>query len=356
MTYPDRTLERETVERMVRTVEPNARLRDHRLLDGGYLSTHRVAVETDEGTRECVLKASTGEDDHGVALEARVLAIVREHTPVPVPAVLGAVDDHEDLPAPFFLMAAMPGTSVPRTEIDDLSDATLERIARGTGRHLAALHAIEAVDAFGFLRPAPGRTLQGGRPSGAVSGIEVVDPADSWRAFLRDSAEGVLDALSDGRFGDLVADVRPAIDDRIDGLSGPFDPALAHIDNSLENVLVDPGTGAVTAMLDWAFTLAVTPAYDLAFVVHSFSGGPWWFAPSTPDRKSLVRESLLAGYRERAPERVVEQYRANRECYELLATLHSTLHFADRLAFDGATDEEIEGAARRHREVLAGYL
>jgi aminoglycoside phosphotransferase (APT) family kinase protein len=319
---------------------------------------YHLTVDTPTGSRDCVLKASPDDGsggDHGVALEARILAVLDEHTSIPVPEVYGAVDADPEVPAPAFLMASMPGRTVPRSAYGDLAPATLESLARSTGRHLAELHALDAVDAFGYLRPA-GPDLRGERPPGGPDRVAVADPDPEWPRRLSSWAETALDDLDDTRFGDLAPAVRSALDRRIDSLSGPFRPALAHVDANVENLAFDPDTGEATAMLDWAFTLAAPPAYDLAFVENGLAGGHWRFVPSTPDRRELVRTALLDGYRKGGSAAAVEASRRHRDAYRLLVLTMGMVHFEDFFVGRDLPDGTVGDAARGCRTEVATLL
>lgn len=272
-----------------------------------------------------------------------------------MPSVLGAVDDREDLPAPFFLMERASGRSVLRTEMESLPEGTVAWIARRSGELLAEVHGLDAVDAFGHVEHDPSRPLDGGRPPGDADQVVVADPEASWPAWLRAEAETALDALSERRFADVVPRAREAVTERIDRLSGPFDPAMCRIDHSLDNLLLDPSSRSVTAVLDWGFALAASPAYDLVFAVHSLSGGPWAKVPSTPDYAPPIRGAVVEGYRDDGSTTALAEFHEHRGLYELLSCLHSMLHFEDRLSMDGASRDQIEGAAERHREVVARY-
>lgn len=70
-----------------------------------------------------------------------------ERTSVPVPNVVGAVDDHDDLPTPFLVMDAADGTALGQRDVGALSDDALRRVARESGAFLADLHAVDVVDA-----------------------------------------------------------------------------------------------------------------------------------------------------------------------------------------------------------------
>lgn len=352
----ERELSRDDVDAMVAAIEPDWAVREATLAESGFMAVYRLALDADSGPDECFLKAARGDEDQGIALEARLLALLDDRTDVPVPTVYGAVDEHLALPAPFFLMEAMSGVSISRRGIDEISTDVLAGVARSMGQHLADLHSLDAVDGFGFLEAVSTDPLRGGRPSGDPGSIRVADPTGDWPTYVRESVDGPLAALSDGPFADLVPEIREGVDARVVDLSGPHRSVLAHIDASIENTLFDPDSGTVTAILDWAFTIGATPAYDLAFVEHSLEGGPWWFLPSTPDHGELIREELIGGYRPHAPDHVVEQFRTHHDLYDLLALTHSMCHFEDRVVAEGATEEQVEAARERHREVVGELL
>lgn len=347
---------RTTIERMVETIRPDWRVRDARPAEDGMHLVYHLGVETPDGTRECVLKATPAGGPVQNHTGARILGILDAHTSIPVPEVYGVVDDHPDLPAPFFLMASVDGRAIRRAEMDGVPAETFAWLARETGRHLAELHDLDATDRFGVVTANPARPLDGDPPAGSLDDVVVTGGTTDWREYVRSSAEDALEGLAETEFEDLVSPARERIDGMVDDLAGPFDPALGHVDNQPANLLFDEERRSVTGVLDWGFTLSVTPAYDLAFAEHSLAGGPWWFVPSTPDHSTRIREAMAEGYRAVGPERVVEQYRDHGDCYGLLAALHSANHFADRLADDGAGDAAIAGASERHREVIADRI
>jgi aminoglycoside phosphotransferase (APT) family kinase protein len=345
----DTTLTRDELRRTVTAIEPRWGLREAEPTpsEAGHHALYRVGLDTPEGTVECYLKATPEGKDATLGLEARILTILNDRMALPVPEVHGLVERGDGLPTPAVLLDALPGQAISRTEPSALTASQHRRVARDVGRHLATLHAVDAVDSFGCLQ-SDGPTLGGERPSGDPEELSVRDPATDWRALLREWADAELDGLEDGRFSDLVPAMEQTLHERIDGLRGPFDPALARIDQSLENLLVDDSR--VTGLIDWEFTMATTPAYDAVHVAASLAGGPFVFAPSVVDRRELVFEGLLDGYGERAAEHV-EQIRANRECYELLCAVRAMANLADWYGMLGLTDETDEAAAALRREV-----
>jgi hypothetical protein len=56
-------------------------------------------------------------------------------------------------------------------------------------------------------------------------------------------------------------------------------------------------------MLDWAYTLAVPAALDFELAVSLLGGAFLAGLPDVPDRRPLVRDAMLAGYRTTAPAR-----------------------------------------------------
>ncbi len=362
---PDRALPRETVERMVHAVRPEWRVRDATLAERGHTSVHHVTVEdADAADGEYVLKASPDGGAYGIRTEARLLALVGEHTSIPVPRLVGAVDAQDDLRTPFLVMERAAGTALPPREVGALSDAALRRVARETGAHLAALHvllagrsdlALDATDAFGYVGCQPTEPLRGGRPRADGADLVVTGSAESWPALVREWADDELDRLGDTRFADLAPRLRVAIDAELDALreDGPFTPALARVDHGLHNLLVEPGTGRATSVLDWAFTLAATPAYDLACVEFVLAGAAVVGLSDVPDRRALVRSAMLDGYRERAGD-VPEEFRDHRACYDLLMCARSANHLAAGVTH--VPDDRVDEVADWHRAEARSLL
>lgn len=352
----DRTVSNEMIARMVRRVEPNWRVEEATAAADGHHVVYFLDIETESGCRDCVLKATPQGKPPACGDEARLLSVLGAHSDLPVPEVYGVLDEHEDLPTPFFLASCLPGENYGRTDVTRLSDQVVEAVAHSSGRHLAALHDVDAVDGYGSVAVEREEPLRGGRPASDLGRVVVTDAFDAWEGYLRDSAAGTLDGLADTRFGDLRPNVRAALDRRIDALRGEFRPAIARIDHSLDNLLVDAVSGAVTGMVDWEFCLATTPGYDLAFVVHSLNGGLWATLPGVPDRREVIRTALLDGYRAAGGEpRGVDEFRENRECYALLAWTHAMLNFEDWFDLIGETDVRRAAAEEALRERVREY-
>ncbi|PSP78016.1 hypothetical protein BRC70_00565 [Halobacteriales archaeon QH_6_68_27] len=129
-------------ERTVATVDDTCTVREATGIDAGGNETFRVTVETPDGRRECVLETSTGGGN--LDAEARLLRLLGGETDVPVPSVVGVVDEHPDLPAPFFLMERLDGEQPPA----EIPVADLTTYARDVGRYLGAVHELDAFDGY----------------------------------------------------------------------------------------------------------------------------------------------------------------------------------------------------------------
>jgi hypothetical protein len=150
----------------------------------------------------------------------------------------------------------------------------------------------------------PGRGPNpGGRSDGDPATLTVGGPYGIWPAYLRDWIDRELDRHADSRFSDLTSELVRWSDAAVDGLEGPFDPVLGRNDHGLHNLLADSDTGEITGMLDCGYTLAVPAAFDFEFAVYLYSGAFLAGLPDVSDRRSLVREAMLSGYRTAAPDR-----------------------------------------------------
>ena len=251
---------------------------------------------------------------------------------------------HDKLPSPYFLMDGMAGRTVSYEQVGWFPDPVLRTVARQTGAYLGELHWIDAVDAFGHVGYDRSKRLAGGRPAGTVGELAVVDGFDSWQEYLETVVERELDRHASSRFSGLTSRLRTWCDEQLERLSGPFSPVLGRNDHGLHNLLVEPDTGEITAMLDWAYTLAVTPAYDFQFAAYIYSGAFLSGIPDVPDRRELVRDAMAAGYRSTAPERF-DAISTVHPLYEMLAMVRIMNDFellAPKLP-DGTVDVAADG-------------
>lgn len=342
-----RELSDETVRRMVRCLQPEWTVRKNTAVTSGTDAVSFVTVETERGRRETVLKACTAVPPTDFRPEPYVLSLLETETSVPVPHVIGAVDAHADLPAPFFLMERRGGVLA-----DDvaLTPEMRERMARVAGRFAGEYHAVGDFEGFGYVRldsdrsdpevgvSVDGRTL-------AVTD----DAASSWRAYVQDMYEEWIHDLDD-EFLDLRSDLKAFIDSRLDTLDRSFVPVLGHIDYKPWNVLIRPESGETTAVLDWGHATAMAPYYDLVLTEEHLSR----WAPLDSDRRERVRTALAEGYAETNSLERDSRFEKRRELYLAVARLQPLVWFSKWT--EGVPDDERRRRAAKHREFVEDLL
>jgi len=178
---------------------------------------------------------------HDMGREFRVISALAP-TPVPVPDALLLCTDPEVLGAPFYLMSLVPGVVYrSRSQTDGLTDAARADLAYAMIDTLADLHAVDP-DAVGLG--------DFGRPDGYLA-----------RQVRRWSQQ-----LDNSRSRDL-----PGIDELRDRLAtsvpsgGPA--RIVHGDYRLDNLLADPETRRVAAVLDWEMATLGDPLADLGLLL-----------------------------------------------------------------------------------------
>jgi|GEM_PF-1448271 len=305
------------VERMVAAVDDGWRVRDVSVIDDGGNETVALTVETGDGVRECVLKATDDESGGGnLVAEAKLLRLLGTETTVPVPEVYGVVAEHPDLSTPLFLMQRVDGDPLP-TDASAVPDDEMAEYARQVGRSIAEVHDIDAFDGYGPVvdaeRAEPG-DLGGTRPLARGYGLALYDPRDSWASQLSATAERMLDGLADGRFGDQVPDLRAAIDRRQRRLDLSGSPALARIDHNPGNLAVDRESRTVTGLLDWGLVRTTDREYDLACAEQGLCG----LHSLESEQRECIRSALYEGYRAVRELPADEAFEARRRLYVLV--------------------------------------
>lgn len=261
----------ETVREMVESVRPDWTVSSIARSEHGTDFVGFLDVETQAGAERVVLKATTADfvDPEVARAEPRLFALLNERTSIPVPAVHAVCDDHGSFPTPFYLVEYVDGESFEGGGFD-LDEAAVQRVLREAGAHLAALHELGPLDAAGDV---------GVTETGAIDVLDTADhPAHSDQlAYVIEGAMETLDALEDGgffpemaddpeRFADLVPELRERVRSMAETLDDPALPTYCHWDYRWGNLLVDPKTGEINAVLDWANLSSSEPAYNLAKV------------------------------------------------------------------------------------------
>lgn len=361
----ERSIPEDSIVRMVELVEPTVTIRDAELAVAGSQSVYHLNIEADRGSDEWVLKAPRDESSVDIGTEARLLTTVAEHTSIPVPEVIGLVDTHETFPTPYLVMERLPGENLPKRAIGALSDDTLERIARESGRYLAELHQLDGPSGFGLITTEPDRSLVGERPAGELEQLRVTDlqgtsatDTSAWPRVFRAWAEDTLSRIESTQFGDLTDDVRPVLEELIDRMDDSYLPVIGRVDHGLHNLLIEPDTGEITGVIDWAFTMSIPATYDVVCVEANLAMDPWSMHPSTPDRRELVRSGIRDGYLEIAGSDVAERTEQQRSAYLLLALLRAMEHLdmMPEFVMRGASERERQESIQAYRRTVKVLL
>lgn len=330
----ERELPEDEIEAMIRLINPEWRLREATFIADGISAIYRVRVTTPATVDEYYLKATPLPEDADieprVATEAHLTECVRRHTDIPVPTVIGAVDEHDAVRTPFFLMGAMPGHKHDMNVLCDTSPDSIASLARETGQYLGQLHNIDTPNlqqfGRGFTYDAES-SLRGEQPRGDPTKLTFPDGYSSWPNRMQDWVEEDLDALAESdRFADLAAPIERRLADLVERLPTSVTPVVGRVDHGLWNLLTDEPCSRSTAWLDWGSLFAVPPAFDLAIVEYYLGGGSWLGLADVSKHWPHLRTALLEGYRLERP--LPDAYELQRRCY-LLDVLTASLSSLD---------------------------
>lgn len=241
-----------------------------RPLEGGW-SGRTFLAETPDGAQVVRIyppgEEAAGRGEAAAEVDAALLRLVRGLLPVPEVLEVRRPDPGRDAPG-LLVTSLRPGERgdllLPR-----LDDDGLRRAGRAVGEVAAVLAGVA------LLREGPFVDADLRIGSWGVDG-------------LADWVEQCLPALSHWTSRDQEA---------LHGLAGDAEEVLAtvdrvclvHSDLNPKNLLLDPETLEVTAVLDWEFAHAGHPASDLGNLLR-FERGPRWAA---------YADAVLDAYRER---------------------------------------------------------
>jgi aminoglycoside phosphotransferase (APT) family kinase protein len=219
-------------ERLARAF-PELRVAPLRELATGF---HSVAVETADGVVFRIPRYEGTANGH--SMELRVLPVIAEHLPVPIPNPEWRIEPgREDFPLGAIGYRKLSGCS---------PDSGSETLAAGLAGFLAALHSfpLDEAEALGL---------------------------EAWidtRAGLLRHRDQVMPALAELLEPDELARIADWWDTLLSGGElERFDPALRHGDPWFGNLLVDD-SGALSGVLDWEGLEIGDPAADFAAQVY----------------------------------------------------------------------------------------
>ena len=203
------------------------------------------------------------ESAHDVLREHRILSAL-QGTRVPVPAALAAYDDRRLADATVVVMEHVDGLVVDRPEVAESLPLDLRgALGPALATSLARVHEVDLVEV--------GLDGLGSHASYAARQLK------RWSRQWQDSRTRDLPALDD--LTELLRRTMPE----------QREVTLVHGDFHLRNVIVDPGSGAVRAVLDWELSTLGDPLADI--------GGLLAYWPEAGDPPSgLFAASALPGF------------------------------------------------------------
>jgi hygromycin-B 7''-O-kinase len=241
----DEPLSRVQAEEILRPVLPDVAVTEVVARTGGQLSS--VYEVRCEGAQPAVVKVYSEQWRWKQAKEVHVYRLLAEHGVGPIPAVLRAEADGEQIGSAFTVMTLLPGR--PLSEVGaQLDSAAMARVYRQMGGMLAAMHRI-GQEAFGYLT------------------TRILEPEPDNTAYMTRQFARKL-----GEFRDLGGDsglhdgVQAYLDKHVGLFATCAAPVLCHNDFHEGNVLVSPLTEgwSVTGLIDVENAIAADPLLDLA--------------------------------------------------------------------------------------------
>jgi aminoglycoside phosphotransferase (APT) family kinase protein len=233
---------------------------------GGH-SNLTYRVEDSAGQRFVLRRPPLGElaaSAHDMEREHRIMAALGSSA-VPVPDMVGFCSDATVTGAPFYVMHWVDGLVLrDAASVGPVSEATRWAAAESLVDTLAALHALEP-DAVGLGDL--------GRRDGYVERL-----IRRWRR-----------QWDTGRQRDLP--LIEEVGDRLAGAVPEAGPArIVHGDYRLDNVIVDPGSGEVRAVLDWELCTLGDPLADVGMLMV------YWTEPGDLVPALLVNPTAEPGF------------------------------------------------------------
>jgi len=225
-----------------------------RPLEGGF-SGETFLVEGPVGP--AVLRVY-GRDPQRAPVDAALLHLVRGLVPVPTVLDLRRADPGRPSEPAHLLMTFEGGRRL---------DQVLPRVGHTLRRRLAAsvTDVLVTLSGMPFLRPAMFADAE-------LTLSEYAAPAADLVAWLdQHVASSVLGTWDPGLLRSL-REVCAHADGLLDGVRRS---CLVHSDFNPKNILVDAGSGTVTAVLDWEYAHAGTPYSDLGNLLRFERGSAW---------------------------------------------------------------------------------
>ncbi len=216
---------------------------------------------------------------HDMAREHRIISAVGQ-TEVPVPATLGLCEDESVNGAPFYIMDYVDGVVLHDGDITE--EAVPDHDVRATLSR-------SVVDVLADLHLADPDTIGLGELARKDAYLD--RQLKRWRGQWEKSKTRELPDMEEAY--ELLVDAKP--EQRYTG--------VVHGDYRLGNMLVDPASGAVAAVLDWELCTLGDVLADVGYILNN------WVQPGEPNlRGATANPTMVGGFTTR--EELVEAYSA----------------------------------------------
>ncbi|ELZ50496.1 aminoglycoside phosphotransferase [Halorubrum coriense DSM 10284] len=254
--------------------------------------------------------------------EPQIIELIREHTAVPVPEVIGTSKNMLEFPC--CLYERVPGRTFADRPVIESPDL-LARICTEAGQHLAGLHNI---DTFGRCGP----IVLGD------DGLTVANVADDWPSGFQRTLAAKVDQLGP-QFKSYVETLNEHVNEATTKCRSttPVTPVLAHMDYRLANLVIDPDADCITqAVLDWAGATAAPAAYELAHVEALLTDWPILVA----DQVTLWERFREAYAQRREIPTIPDIYRVDAQL-RLMKHLDMEIGHFDNAAAEGRVEDHL---------------
>lgn len=275
----------EHVEQALQQLFPEQRINAMKPVEAGSVK-HVFRIDTVEQDYALYM-ADTEETREKLRTGAATLRYVIRHTELPVPAFFAADMAAEHVPYPYYVTAWIGGEPL-HTHYEHVNETDRKRFVHEAGRLLGELHENTYFDNFGRITSEDGEMLT------------IQDGSPDWRRWMTHHLEQLLRRLNETPFSPIVPEARDALEPRLRTLPRNPETVLHHNDYRPENVLLQDDL--VSAILDWDWPIAASPAYSIVHGVESFVH---WFG----EYDGTLENVFYEGYKEERdlPSHLVDQ-------------------------------------------------
>jgi len=224
----------------------------------------------DWGDRELVLRRPPAGEHasaaHEVLREYRVTSALAD-TPIPLPRMVAACDDHDVIGSDFYLMERLEG--------DVIRDDEPERFADPQVRRALTEEFVDVLAEIHTLDPAAVGLDDLGHPEGYTA-----RQVETWTGQL----EWAMEVTADDR---PVPDLLEVADWLAENVPEPEAHTLVHGDYKLDNVMFGPGLPPeIVGVFDWEMCTRGDPCMDLGWLLSA------WPDETDPDRTTPFGDNV----------------------------------------------------------------